>query len=181
MGKEWIVYIVELAKFWLMEKEEKAKVILDYDEYQELLERARWSDLKARSIEDEAFDKVTKECEKRVNKLREKIASLEKDNSDLCSALSNINVSYESLKHDCVDIMNVCRKEGYIDFTSIYGNRIYREVMDSLDKSLKTIPALSFWNYFTGKADRVFCDKIRTCVGSGITNAFSRILEQIKL
>ena len=72
MGKEWIVYIVELAKFWLMGKEEKAKVILDYNEYQELLERARWSDLKARSIEDEAFDIVTKECEKRVNKLREK-------------------------------------------------------------------------------------------------------------
>ena len=177
MGKEWIVYIVELVKFWLMEKEEKAKVILDYDKYQELIERARWSDLKARSIEYE----VTKECEKCVNKLREKIASLEKDNSDLCSALSNLKGSYESLKHDCVDIMNGCRKEGYIDFTSIYGNRIYCEVMGSLDKSLKTIPALSFWNYFTGKADRVFCDKIRTCVGSGITNAFSRILEQIKL
>lgn len=103
-----------------MKKEEKAKIILDYDEYQELLERARWSDLKTRF-------------------------------------------------------------EGYIDFASKHGNNIYREVMDSLDKSLKTIPALSFWNYFTGKADRAFCDKIRTCVGSGITNAFSRILEQTKL
>lgn len=112
--------------------------------------------------------------------LREKIASLEKDNSDLCYALSNLKVSYESLKHDCVDMMNKSRFEGYIDFTSKHGNNIYREVMDSLDKSLKTIPALSFWNYFTGKADRAFCDKIRTCVGSGITNAFSRILEQTK-
>lgn len=55
-----------------MEKEEKAKVILDYDKYQELLERVRWSDLKARSIEHDAYDKVTKECEKCVNKLREK-------------------------------------------------------------------------------------------------------------
>ena len=35
-----------------MEKEEKAKVILDYDKYQEFLERARFSDFKARSIED---------------------------------------------------------------------------------------------------------------------------------
>lgn len=61
-----------------MENEEKAKVILDYDKYQELLERARFSDLKARSIEDAAFDKVTKECEKCVNELREKIASLER-------------------------------------------------------------------------------------------------------
>lgn len=163
-----------------MENEEKAKVILDYDKYQELLERVRLSDLKARSIVEDALDRVTKGCEKHVNKLREKIASLEKDNSDLCSALSNLKVSYESLKHDCVDMMNKSRFEGYIDFTSKHGNNIYREVMDSLDKSLKTIPALSFWNYFTGKADRAFCDKIRTCVGSGITNAFSRILEQTK-
>lgn len=163
-----------------MENEEKAKVILDYDKYQELLERVRLSDLKARSIVEDALDRVTKGCEKHVNKLREKIASLEKDNSDLCSALSNLKVSYESLKHDCVDMMNKSRFEGYIDFTSKHGNNIYREVMDSLDKSLKTIPALSFWNYFTGKADRAFCDKIRTCVGSGIINAFSRILEQTK-
>lgn len=84
------------------------------------------------------------------------------------------------IDYDKYQVMNGCRKEGYIDFTSIYGNRIYREVMGSLDKSLKTIPALSFWNYFTGKADRVFCDKIRTCVGSSITDAFFRILEQIK-
>lgn len=163
-----------------MEKEEKAKVILDYDKYQKLLERVNFSDLKACSVEQEAYDKATKEYERCVNKLREKIASLEKDNSDLCSALSNLKVSYESLKHDCVDMMNKSRFEGYIDFTSKHGNNIYREVMDSLDKSLKTIPALSFWNYFTGKADRAFCDKIRTCVGSGITNAFSKILEQTK-
>lgn len=163
-----------------MEKEEKAKVILDYDKYQELLERARFSDFKARSIEQEAYDKATKEYERCVNELREKIASLEKDNSDLCSALSGLKVSYESLKHDCVDMMNGCRFEGYIDFTYKHSNNIYREVMDSLDKSLKTIPALSFWNYFTGKADRVFCDKIRTCVGDSITGAFFRILEQIK-
>lgn len=163
-----------------MENEAKAKVILDYDKYQELLERVRLSDLKALSILEDALDSVTKGYEKNVNKLREKIASLEKDNSDLCSALSNLKVSYESLKHDCVDMMNKSRFEGYIDFTSKHGNNIYREVMDSLDKSLKTIPALSFWNYFTGKADRAFCDKIRTCVGSGITNAFSKILEQTK-
>ena len=113
--------------------------------------------------------------------LKERIAHLEIEKGEYLKALSELQIKYSSLKHDCVDIMNGCRKEGYIDFTSKYGNRIYREVMGSLDESLKTIPALSFWNYFTGKADRVFCDKIRTCVGSGITNAFSRILEQTKL
>lgn len=163
-----------------MEKEEKAKVILDYDKYQELLERVNYTDKKTLAVANKAYDKAKQEDAALIGILREKIASLEKDNSDLCSALSRLEGSYESLKHDCVVMMNGSRKEGYIDFTSKHGNNIYREVMDSLDESLKTIPALSFWNYFTGKADRVFCDKIRTCVGSSIKNAFFRILEQIK-
>lgn len=163
-----------------MEKEEKAKVIIDYDKYQELLKRVNDADKNILDVANNGYCKANQENAALIGKLREKIASLEKDNSDLCSALSNLKVSYESLKHDCVDMMNGSRKEGYIDFTSIYGHRIYREVMGSLDESLKTIPALSFWNYFSGKADRVFCDKIRTCVGSSIADAFFRILEQIK-
>lgn len=163
-----------------MEKEVKIKVILDYDAYQDLLKRANDADKNTFAVANKAYGKAKQEDAALIDILREKIVSLEKDNSDLCSALSNLKVSYESLKHDCVDMMNGSRFEGYIDFTSKHGNNIYREVMDSLDKSLKTIPALSFWNYFTGKADRAFCDKIRTCVGSGITNAFSRILEQTK-
>lgn len=161
-----------------MEKEEKAKVILDYDKYQELLKRVNEADKNNFVVLNNAYAKAKQEDATQIDMLNEKIASLEKDNSDLCSALSRLRGSYESLKHDCIDMMNGCRKEGYIDFTSKHGNNIYREVMDSLDESLKTIPALSFWNYFTGKADRVFCDKIRTCVGSSIKNAFFRILEQ---
>ncbi len=163
-----------------MEKEEKAKVIIDYDKYRELLKKVNETDKNTFAVANNAYSKAKQEDAALIGILREKIASLEKDNSDLCSALSNLEGKYESLKHDCVVMMNGSRKEGYIDFTSMYGNRIYREVMGSLDESLKTIPALSFWNYFTGKADRVFCDKIRTCVGSSITDAFFRILEQIK-
>lgn len=50
-----------------MENEEKAKakVILDYDKYQELLERVRLSDLKALSILEDALDSVTKGYEKK--------------------------------------------------------------------------------------------------------------------
>lgn len=55
-----------------MENEEKAKVILDYDKYQELLERVRLSDSKALSIVEDVLDSVTKGYEKHVNKLREK-------------------------------------------------------------------------------------------------------------
>lgn len=163
-----------------MEKEEKAKVIIDYDKYQELLKRVNDADKNILAVANNAYCKAKQEDAALIGILKEKIASLEKDKSDLNSALSLQKGSYESLMHNCKDIMNRGRKEGYIDFTFIYGHAIYREVMGSLDESLKTIPALSFWNYFTGKADRVFCDKIRTCVGSSITDAFFRILEQIK-
>lgn len=69
--------------------------------------------------------------------------------------------------------LRLARDEGYKVFALRNGDSIRKRVMDSLDKSLETIPALSFWNYFTGKADRVFCDKIRSCVGLSIENAFS--------
>lgn len=163
-----------------MENKEKAKVILDYDKYQELLKRVNEADSNTFEVAHKAYYKAVQENQKYINVLKERIAHLEIEKGECFSALSELQIKYSSLKHDCVDIMNGCRKEGYIDFISNHGNNIYREVMDSLDKSLKTIPALSFWNYFTGKADRVFCDKIRTCVGSSIKDAFFRILEQIK-
>ena len=163
-----------------MENEENAKVILDYDKYQELLKRVNEADSNTFEVAHKAYYRAVQENQKHLNVLKERIAHLEIEKGEYLRDLSALHIKYSSLKHDCVDIMNGCRKEGYIDFTSKYGNRIYREVMGSLDESLKTIPALSFWNYFTGKADRVFCDKIRTCVGSSITDAFFRILEQIK-
>lgn len=154
-----------------MEKEEKAKVILDYDKYQELLERARLSDLKARSIEHAAYDKVTKECEKCVNELRETIASLQRSNSNLRDNLSYLEDENVSLRGKLIKKMRESRLEGYREFAWVNSDKVLGKVMSSLDKSLKTIPALSFWNYFTGKADRVFCDKIRSCVGNSINRA----------
>jgi hypothetical protein len=155
-----------------MEKEEKAKVILDYDKYQELLERARFSDLKARSIEDAAFDKATKECEKCVNELRETIASLQRSNSNLRDNLSYLEDTNVSLRGKRIKDLRESRLEGYREFARINGDKVLVKVMSSLDKSLKTIPALSFWNYFTGKADRVFCDKIRSSVCNSLNRAF---------
>lgn len=155
-----------------MEKEEKAKVILDYDKYQELLERARFSDLKARSIEDAAFDKVTKECEKCVNELRKTIASLQIRNSTLRHDLSYLEDTNVSLREERIKELRESRLEGYREFARINGDRVLVKVMSSLDMSLKTIPALSFWNYFTGKADRVFCDKIRSSVCNSLDRAF---------
>lgn len=155
-----------------MEKEEKAKVILDYDKYQELLERVRWSDLKACSIEQEAYDKATKEYERCVNKLREKIASLQRSNSNLRDNLSYLEDANVSLRGKRIKDLRESRREGYREFARINGDRVLDKVMSSLDMSLNTIPALSFWNYFTGKADRVFCDKIRSSVGNSLNRAF---------
>mgnify|MGYP004629182975 CR=1 FL=1 len=163
-----------------MEKEEKAKVILDYDKYQELLKRLNEADSNTFEVAHKAYYRAVQENEKHINVLKERIAHLEIEKGEIYSALSELQRKHSLLKHDCVDIMNKGRYEGYIDFTSKYGNEIYSKVMDSLDKSLKTILALSFWNYFTGKADRVFCDSIRTCVGSSIKGVFFRILEQTK-
>lgn len=155
-----------------MEKEEKAKVILDYDKYQELLERAKFSDLKARSIEHDAYDKATKECEESVNKLRETIASLKKNDSNLRYYLLKLKNENASLKVERTKDLRESRRECYREFARIHGDDVLDKVMSSLDMSLNTIPALSFWNYFTGKADRVFCDKIRSSVGNSLNRAF---------
>jgi|GEM_PF-6957643 exonuclease VII small subunit len=155
-----------------MEKEEKAKVILDYDKYQELLERARLSDLKARSIEHAAYDKATKEYERCVNELREAIASLQRSNSNLRDNLSYLEDVNVSLRGNQIKDLCESRLEGYREFAWVNGDKILDKVMSSLDMSLKTIPALSFWNYFTDNADRVFCDKIRSCVGNSLNSAF---------
>lgn len=155
-----------------MEKEEKAKVILDYDKYQELLERARLSDLKVRSIVHAAYDKATKEYERCVNELREAIASLQRSNSNLRDNLSYLEDANVSLRGKRIKDLRESRREGYREFARINGDRVLDKVMSSLDMSLNTIPALSFWNYFTGKADRVFCDKIRSSVGNSLNRAF---------
>ena len=77
MGKEWIVYIVELVKFWLMEKEEKAKVILDYDKYQELLKRVNEADSNTFEVAHKAYYRAVQENQKHINVLKERIAHLE--------------------------------------------------------------------------------------------------------
>lgn len=156
-----------------MEKEEKAKVILDYDKYYELLERVKWTDIKSNSVALDAYDKAKKEDEKYINELKETVASLEKDKSNLYYNLSKLQEENVLLRDLQIKACRESRREGYSEFAWRHGDEILDKVMNSLDMSLKTIPALSFWNYFTGKADRVFCDKIRSCVGNSLNRTFS--------
>lgn len=104
--------------------------------------------------------------------MREKIASLEKDNSNLRDNLSYLEDANVSLRGKLIKELRESRREGYREFARINGDRVLGKIMSSLDMSLKTIPALSFWNYFTGKADRVFCDKIRSSVCNSLDRAF---------
>lgn len=155
-----------------MEKEEKPKVILDYDKYQALLERVKWTDIKFHFIALDAYDKAKKEDERLVNELRETIASLKRSNSNLRDNLSYLEDANVSLRGKRIEDLRESRLEGYREFAWINGDKVLAKVMSSLDKSLKTIPALSFWNYFTGKADRVFCAKIRSSVCNSLNRAF---------
>ena len=155
-----------------MEKEEKAKMIIDYDKYQVLLERVKWTDIKSHSIALDAYGKAKKEDERLVNELRETIASLKRSNSNLRDNLSYLENANVSLRAKQIKALREVRLEGYREFAWANADKVLGKVMSSLDISLKTIPALSLWNYFTGKADRVFCDKIRSCVGNSINEAF---------
>lgn len=155
-----------------MEKEEKAKVILDYDKYQELLKRVNDTDKKTFAVANKAYDKAKQEDAALIGILREKIASLEKDKSNLYYNLSKLQDKNVSLRVERIKENRKSRLEGYREFAFVNGDKVLDKVMSSLDMSLKTIPALSFWNYFTGNADRVFCDKIRSCVCNSLNRAF---------
>lgn len=155
-----------------MEKEEKAKVIIDYDKYQELLKRVNEADKNAFVAANNAYGKAKQENAALIDILREKIASLEKNNSNLHYNLSKLQDENVSLRVEHIKKYRESRLEGYREFAWANGDKVLDKVMSSLDMSLKTIPALSFWNYFTGKADRVFCDKIRSCVCNSLNRAF---------
>lgn len=119
-----------------MEKEEKAKVILDCDKYQELLERTKWTDIKFHSIALNAYDKAKKEDERLVNELRETIASLKRSNSNLrdnLSYLENVNVS---LRAEQIKALRESRLEGYREFAWVNSDKVLGKVMSSLDISL---------------------------------------------
>lgn len=155
-----------------MENEEKAKVIIDYDKYQALLKRVNDADKNTLAVANKAYGKAKQEDAALIDILREKIASLEKEISNLrcnLSYLKNVNVSLRAKR---INDLRESRKEGYREFAWVNGDKVLGKVMSSLDMSLKTIPALSFWHYFAGKADRVFCDKIRSCVGNSLKSAF---------
>lgn len=155
-----------------MEKEEKAKVILDYDKYQELLKRVNDTDKKTLAVANKAYDKAKQEDAALIGILREKIASLENENNIFRYKLSKLQNENVSLRANRIKDLRESRLEGYREFAWVNGDKVLDKVMSSLDMSLKTIPALSFWNYFTGNADRVFCDKIRSCVCNSLNRAF---------
>ena len=72
-----------------MENEEKAKVILDYDKYQELLKRVNEADSNTFKVAHETYYKAVQENQKHINVLKERIAHLEIEKGEYISALSD--------------------------------------------------------------------------------------------
>ena len=173
MGKEWIVYIVELVKFWLMEKK-KSVVILDYKEYEKLLNISKGVEEKIAEAKNSSY----KLAEMKFNK---QLHHLEVENIRLREEVSYLNYSLNVSKNDCDVSYEAGRSYGVRQCKVKAEDIVLNCVTKDLDKILKSIPALSFWNYFNGKADRVFCDKIRSCVSNSLKKGFSDFYNQCYL
>lgn len=59
-----------------MENKEKAKVILDYDKYQELLKRVNEADSNTFKVAHKAYYKAVQENQKHINVLKKKNCTL---------------------------------------------------------------------------------------------------------
>ena len=167
------IYIVELVKFWLMEKK-KSVVILDYKEYEKLLNISKGVEEKIAEAKNSSY----KLAEMKFNK---QLHHLEVENRRLREEVSYLNYSLNVSRNDCDASYEAGRSYGVRQCKVKAEDIVLNCVTKDLDEILKSIPALSFWNYFNGKADRVFCDKIRSCVSNSLKKGFSDFYNQCYL
>lgn len=148
-----------------MENEEKAKVIIDYDKYQELLAKANLNEKTIQEIKDIAYKDG---CDYRYAEYKE----LEAKCSELESNLKKTNVSSEKL-------MKVSYNHGFVDgcWNVHYDvNRFKKIVIAKLDEYFKTVPANSIFKVRDIYANDNFCNGINVLV----TECFDYCLEEKK-
>ena len=97
------------------------------------------------------------------------------------AAFEYLNYSLNVSRNDCDVSYEAGRSYGVRQCKVKAEDIVLNCVTKDLDEMLKSIPALSFWNYFNGKADRVFCDKIRSCVSNSLKKGFSDFYNQCYL
>lgn len=156
-----------------MEKK-KSVVILDYKEYEKLLDISKGVEEKIAEAKNSSYKLAETKFNKQLN-------HLEVENSRLREEVSYLNYSLNVSRNDCDVSYEAGRSYGVRQCKVKAEDIVLNCVTKDVDEILKSIPALSFWNYFNGKADRVFCDKIRSCVSNSLKKGFSDFYNQCYL
>lgn len=132
-----------------MENEEKAKVIIDYDAYQELLAKANLNEKTIQEIKDAAYKEGLRFGSDEVSKLETRYRDLKTKYFNLTP---RIDESY---------------KEGYAAGCYIRENivdKVCRETKEKLDICFDRNPASSFLWFWNVYADEILRSDIRICV-----------------
>lgn len=141
-----------------MEKEEKEKVIIDYDKYQELLAKANLNEKTIQEIKDAAYKEGLRFGSDEVSKLESRCRDLKTKYFNLTA---KIDESY---------------KEGYSSGCYIREDIIYkvcRETKEKLDICFEKNPVSSFLWFWDVYAGEIFRSEIRICV----ENAFEHLID----
>lgn len=148
-----------------MENKEKAKVIIDYDKYQELLAKANLNEKAIQEIKDIAYKDG---CDYRHAEYQELEAKCAKLNSNL----KKIDVSSEKL-------MKTSYNHGFVEGCRVVHydvNHFKKTVIAKLDEYFKMVPANSIFKIRDIYANDNFCNGINALV----TKCFDYCLEEKK-
>nr|UVM95160.1 MAG: hypothetical protein [Bacteriophage sp.] len=148
-----------------MENEEKAKVIIDYDKYQELLAKANLNEKAIQEIKDIAYKDG---CDYRHAEYQE----LEAKYAKLKSNFKKIDVSSEKL-------MKTSYNHGFVEGCRVVHydvNNFKKTVIAKLDDYFKMVPANSIFKVRDIYANDNFCNGINALV----TKCFDYCLEEKK-
>lgn len=152
----------------------RSVVILDYKEYEKLLDSSK-------DVEEKIADAKNSSYKLAETKFNKQLYRLGLDNNRLRGEVSNLNYCLNDLRSECEISYESGRSFGVRQCKVKAEDIVLNRVTKDLDKILKTIPALSILNYFSGRADRVFCDKIRSCVSNSLKEGFSDFYNQCYL
>lgn len=140
-----------------MENEEKEKVIIDYDKYQELLAKANLNEKTIQEIKDAAYKDGLRFGSDEVSKLETRYRDLK--------------TQYFNLTHR----IDESYKEGYAAGCYIRENvvgKVCRETIEKLNICFGNCPASNLWLWDV-YADETLRHEIRSCV----EKAFVRLLD----
>lgn len=144
-----------------MEKEEKEKVIIDYDKYQELLAKANLNEKAIKEIKDAAYKEGLDFGNKEISRLDARY-------KNLCTKYSNLNSEIDRLTKETYN-------EGHAAGLYIRKNLVgivCRDTIEKLNICFGNCPASNLWLWDI-YADETLRHEIISCV----EKAFVRLLD----